>query len=103
MSYTARVDDAIDALLSAGEDRSDPPPRRLIVEELLTVGYAEVLDLEAERLRVAQRLTVVLEAHDTVPDSEVADLRARLTRVSERLKTLRTRLGEVNRRFGAAT
>jgi hypothetical protein len=98
-----QVDRAIDALLADDIASSEPPPRRAVVEHLLTAGYAEILDLEAERLRVVRRLSSVAEGAASPGSVEVAALHGELARVTERVRDLRDRLAEVNRRFGAVT
>jgi hypothetical protein len=100
MSNASHVDQAIDALLTEDEDASGPRPRRVVVEHVLTTGYAEVLDLEAERLRLLRQLEGAPASEDPTAD-EVADYRAALATVDGRLGALRKRLAEVNRRFGA--
>lgn len=101
MSNATHVDQAIDALLAVDEDASDPRPRRVVVEHVLTTGYAEVLDLEAERLRLLRQLEGAPALEDPMAADEVADYRAALATVDGRLGGLRKRLAEVNRRFGA--
>jgi hypothetical protein len=99
-------DKALDALLAWGEvgESPDEAPGRAIVDYVLTAGYAQALELEAERMRVTIDLDRIL-ADGAVVDSEVdiAKLRADLGRVSGRLGELRDRLAEVNQRFGVIT
>jgi hypothetical protein len=95
------IDRALDALLSPPVGTGATPPRRVVVEEVLTAGYAEALELEAERLRVA----MTLERASSGPaeargDAEVARLRADLRRLTERVVELRDRLDEASRQFG---
>jgi hypothetical protein len=103
---TDPFDQALDALLTWGEPSgsSDEAPGRAIVDYVLTAGYAQALELEAERMRVTIDLDLTL-ADGAVVDSEVdiAKLRADLGRVSGRLGELRDRLAEVNERFGVIT
>jgi ABC-type phosphate transport system auxiliary subunit len=69
------------------------------VEETLTDGYASVLQLEAERLRLERRfgeLARDLQSSEAGTHSdELADLSQRLSRTKERLRHLRARLAEL--------
>jgi hypothetical protein len=95
----------LDGLLAMGEnDTPTQRPQRVVLEHVLMVGYAEALELEAERLRVARTLDRALEdLRDPMIGAEVARLRADLGRMTERLVELRNRLAEANRRFGPIT
>jgi hypothetical protein len=80
-----RFDQALIKLL-ANQTGTDDPNREIEIEELLTDGYARVLELEVERRRV-------------MGQGDRADAVDEITR---QLVSLRDRLGEVNRRFGSS-
>jgi hypothetical protein len=97
-------DRALDALLAmADRDSRTQLPRRAIVEHVLTAGYAETLELEAERLRLTRILERALAPSETAVGAEIAALSADLGRVTERLVELRDRLAAANQRFGPIT
>ncbi len=92
-----------DALIGTVEELAAEPGDRAAVEEALTLGYAQALSLEAERLRLDRRITAL--AAGLVSDgagaavAELAELARRrthadgeLTRLREALLLLRTRL-----------
>jgi hypothetical protein len=99
-------DQALDALLAWGEPGGPPDetPARAIVDYVLTAGYAQALELEAERMRVTIDIDRILAGGGVIDSEiEVAKLRADLGRVSGRLGELRDRLAEANQRFGVIT
>jgi hypothetical protein len=73
------------------------PVRWIEVERLVTDGYAIVLALEAERLRVMREL-VALAARSQTAD-RAAVLTSELDDIGTELAGLRARLGSVRRRF----
>jgi len=92
---------ALARYLSAPEGTQPLP--RAAVEEVLTAGYADALELEAERLRIAERLEeAIASIEEPRGVREIALRRAELGIVTERLAVLRDRLAEANRRFGSA-
>jgi hypothetical protein len=100
---TDPLDQALDALLAWGEPSgsSDEAPRRAIVDYVLTAGYAQALELEAEQMRVTIDLDRILAGGGVLDsDIELAKLRADLGRVSGRLDELRDRLAQVKHRVG---
>lgn len=80
------LDDLIDRL------ESGPPPRAEI-ERVLTDGYAEALELEADCLLFMRRLA-------EAADQDVASLSRQLESCSARLAALRARLDRASRRLG---
>jgi hypothetical protein len=89
------VDQALDELLAEAEG---PRPSRAFIERLLTAGYAEALELEAQRVRIADRIEKLLPSLSP-EDPRVTELSAQLSAVSARLRTLRRRLATVRVRF----
>jgi hypothetical protein len=85
------VDRALDALIAVCE--TGALPDRESVEHVLTSGYAEALDLEAERLSIVRRLERG-RAGDAPVD--VVALRADLHAITSRLRVLRRRLAAVD-------
>jgi hypothetical protein len=79
------LDKALDAALSASARRAHAA-REAEIESLLTDGYAQVLELEAERRRLIAELR------------PAQDVEA----ITERLVSLRDRLDEINRRSAAS-
>ena len=67
------------------------------VESLVTDGYAWVLALEAERLRVMRELVDLAKSHDTA--AQAAVLTSELDGIGAELAGLRTTLTAVRRRF----
>jgi hypothetical protein len=97
-------DRALDALLAmADRDSRAELPRRAIVEHLLTTGYAEMLELEAERLRLTRILERAIAPPETAGGADVAALSTDLSRVTDRLVELRDRLAAANQQFGPIT
>ena len=78
-------------------EESCPPARWIEVEPLVTDGYALVLGLEAERLRVMREL-VELAARPQTADRAAA-LTRELDDIGTELARLRERVGAVRRRF----
>jgi hypothetical protein len=73
-----------------GEDSS--LPRRSEVEPTLTDGYARALELDAECLRLAQRidcLTQDMSEGQTVPAGQLSDLLTRLREAEQESADLR--------------
>jgi hypothetical protein len=92
-----------DALIGTVEELAAEPGDREAIEEALTLGYAQALSLEAERLRLDRRITAlaagVVGEGASSRVSELAELVRRrthtdgeLTRLREALLLLRTRL-----------
>jgi len=93
---------AVGALARYLSPEGTQPLRRADIEELLTAGYAEALELEAERLRIAECLEeAIARIEEPRGIREIALRRAELGIVTERLAALRDRLEEAGRRFGA--
>lgn len=94
------LDSALDELLARP---SSGAPAVADVEALLTRGYAEALELEVERIRLAEHIDGLL-SDPLAPQlpREIAHLRAQLARLAGRLSRLRGRLAEVRRRYGVA-
>jgi hypothetical protein len=67
------------------------------VEPLVTDGYARVLALEAERLRVMRELVDLAKSHDTA--AQAATLTSELDGIGAELGCLRHSLNLVRRRF----
>jgi hypothetical protein len=92
-----QLNEALDALLTA--PAGDPLTQRDAVEEILTAGYAQALDLEAKRLQLAQELrTASLASAGGTGSPRVRNLRATVSAISESVAALRDRLDEANRR-----
>jgi hypothetical protein len=87
------LDRALAALLE-GTAPTDPSPAWAVVEHVLTAGYAEVLDLEAERVQLEHQLRLA------TPD-EVATITDAMDALELRVAALRSRLVEVDRRHRA--
>ena len=88
----AAIDQAIDALLAACD--AGAMPDRETVEHVLTSGYAEALDLEAERLHLMRRI----QRDEPIPAADMRRLRSDLALVTDRLRALRRRLSAVDER-----
>jgi hypothetical protein len=78
---------------------ADPPPAWEVVEHVLTAGYAEVLDLEAELVQLRHRLQVAMG--DDGARAEVAKITDAIRDLQLRVAALRSRLVEVDRRHRA--
>jgi hypothetical protein len=76
---------------------AEPTPAWADVEPLMTDGYARVLTLEAERLRVMREL-VGLAASPKTADV-AASLTSELDGIGTELSSLRASLNAVRRRF----
>jgi hypothetical protein len=87
-----KVETALDDLLQ--RQRLNEPVARAEVDQVLTDGYAEALDLEVRRLEVARRLRELGDA------SEAEELAPALDAFTTQLMLLRQRLAEASRRFG---
>ena len=91
-----RVEEELKALMNL-----QPPPSRDRIDRVLTDGYAEALELEAQRLKMARELEDQL-SHTA--DADYAEEALRLNREisiqTAHLRQLRHLLGEVSRRFG---
>jgi ABC-type phosphate transport system auxiliary subunit len=92
-----------DALIGTVEELAAEPGDRAAIEEALTLGYAQALSLEAERLRLDRRITALAAGLVSEGASsrvaELAELARRrthadgeLARLREALLVLRTRL-----------
>jgi len=92
----SEIVDQIEHLIAAPE--GDPGQ----IERTLTDGYAHVLNLETERLRLERRISEVahgLEAGDTVEKArELSALTERVEGASDDVNRLRALLGELRRR-----
>ncbi|HEU4977762.1 MAG TPA: hypothetical protein VFT42_02605 [Solirubrobacteraceae bacterium] len=93
-------DAALDGLLARSSTGGPPVPE---VEALLTRGYAHALELEVERMRLAERVDDLL-SDPLAPQlpRDIAHLHAELAQVGNRLHRLRERLAEVASRYGVA-
>jgi hypothetical protein len=98
LTPASSLDRALAALLD-GSAPDDPSPAWEVIEHVLTAGYAEVLDLEAERVQLQHRLQVAL-GDDGAPD-EAATITAAMGDLELRVAALRSRLVEVDRRHRA--
>jgi hypothetical protein len=87
-----KVESALEALLQ--RQRLNVPVPRAEIDQVLTDGYAEALDLEVRRLEVARRLR---EQEDARAAEELAPA---LDAYTTQLVLLRQRLAEASRRFG---
>jgi hypothetical protein len=92
------LDSAIAALID-GMARDDPAPAWEVVEHVLTAGYAEVLDLEAERVQLQNRLTAALD--DEGAPEAVGAITNAMGDLEMRVVALRSKLAEVDRRHRA--
>jgi hypothetical protein len=92
-----QLNEALDALLRAPV--GDPLTQRDAVEAVLTAGYAQVLDLEAERFQLARELrSASLVSARGTGSPRVRHLRATVSAINESIAALRDRLDEANRR-----
>jgi hypothetical protein len=80
MTSEERIDEAVDALLAQHADGLVEGDEASI-ESVLTAGYAHALELEAQRLRAADHRTI--------------------TTLTDRVRSLRSRLDAVRRRYAA--
>jgi hypothetical protein len=91
-----RVEEELQALMNL-----QPPPAREQIDRVLTDGYAEALELEVQRLKLARELEDQLSR---TGDAEYAEEALRLNREisikTAHLRQLRHLLGEASRRFG---
>src|SRR5205814_8239830 len=94
------IDDIRDIL--AAPDPAAAKPFLDRVDETLTDGYAEALQLEAERRRVEQRIAEVLallpKEADRRHEPELVELAERLTAANESIASLRALLGSLRHR-----
>jgi hypothetical protein len=95
------LDRALAALLE-GTAPTDPSPAWEVVEHVLTAGYAEVLDLEAERVQLEHRLRVATgdDGAPSAPEA-LAAITDAMRGLELRVAALRSRLVEVDRRHRA--
>jgi hypothetical protein len=92
---------ALAALLD-GTAPADPSPAWEVVEHVLTAGYAEVLDLEAERVQLQHRLQLAMgDDGESGAPAEVATITDAIRDLQLRVAALRSRLVEVDRRHRA--
>jgi hypothetical protein len=92
------LDRAIAALLR--DDRAgDPVPDRETIDHVLTAGYAEALNLEAERLNAERRLLRLARSTGAADQEQAQQLRASIREIDERLPALRSGLAEIDVRF----
>ena len=82
----------IEDLLSANA------PSLARVEDALTEGYAQALQLEAERLRLARRLGEVARNPEGDQGDELRTLGSRLRRADGEIEKLRSLLGSLSQR-----
>jgi hypothetical protein len=68
------------------------------VEDALTEGYAQALQLEAERLRLERRLGEVARYPDRDRGDELRTLGSRLRRADGEIENLRSLLGSLSQR-----
>jgi hypothetical protein len=68
------------------------------LEDALTQGYAEALQLEAERLRLERRLGEVARNPDGDHGDELRTLGTRLRRADSEIEKLRSALGSLSQR-----
>ena len=68
------------------------------VEDALTEGYAQALQLEAERLRLERRLGEVARHPNGEHDDELRSLGSRLRRADDEIAALRSLLDSLSRR-----
>ena len=68
------------------------------VEDALTEGYAQALQLEAERLRLERRLGEVARNPEGDHREELRTLGSRLRRADGEIETLRSLLGSLSQR-----
>jgi hypothetical protein len=80
---------------------ADAEPTLADVEHTLTQGYAEALQLEAERLRLERRIGEVARSGDGDQAAEIRRLGTRLTSADGELQRLRTVLGTLAERARA--
>jgi hypothetical protein len=78
---------------------TEPTPAWADVEPLMTDGYARVLALEAERLRVMRELVGLAESAQTA--DRAASLTTELDGIGSELSSLRKSLTAVRRRFAS--
>jgi ABC-type phosphate transport system auxiliary subunit len=92
-----------DALIGTVQELAAEPSDRGAIEEALTIGYAQALSLEAERLRLDRRITALaaglVSEGTSARVAELGELARRrthadgeLTRLREALLLLRARL-----------
>ena len=88
------VDDIRELL--AAPDPADPRPFLDRLDATLTTGYAQALQLEAERWRIERRIGAVAsgaaERGDDVDTDELAELARRLTTANDEISMLRSLL-----------
>ncbi|MFN2471852.1 MAG: hypothetical protein ABR583_12880 [Gaiellaceae bacterium] len=93
----------VHSLLDAPLDGT--PTARASIEHTLTEGYALALGLEAERLRLEQRIAELSETveEDETRVSELAALARRRSSTDGDLSRLRSALGTLRERLAAAS
>ena len=80
----------IRSLLDLPEGAELPP--RASVEDTLTSGYAYVLGLERDRLRIERELRVLVRSSDRPDQDELAELSGRLAHADQELAAVRAML-----------
>ena len=77
---------------------AEAAPALADVENTLTEGYAEALQLEAQAMRIERRLGEVARSATADSAAEIRRLGARLTHTTGDLQRLRSLLGTLNDR-----
>jgi hypothetical protein len=70
-------------------------PPRASVEDTLTSGYAYVLGLERDRLRIEKSLRALVRSTDRPRQDELADLSGRLAHADQELAAVRAMLANL--------
>ena len=70
-------------------------PPRASVEDTLTSGYAYVLGLERDRLRIERELRALVRSSDRPGKNELADLSGRLAHADQELAAVRAMLASL--------
>ena len=70
-------------------------PPRASVEDTLTSGYAYVLGLERDRLRIERELRAAVRSSDRPDQNELAELSSRLAHADQELAAVRAMLASL--------